>query len=189
MKIADTIEFGQYKQNDTFKSIKWTVLDIVNDTALIICNKVIDCQPYCKNQEMTNWQQCYLRQWLNKTFYLMAFNKKEQEKIVSVKLDETLDDVGYINPYDKVLLLNVEEAEKYFEYDEDRLAKTTDYAISLGVLGDSFVNYPDWWLKGGEFCDGSYDDEFGGEITNTSITLSCCRGVRPCLWIRINKIN
>ncbi len=178
LKIGDDIRFGQYKQENTTEDIIWTVLEIDNEKALIISKKTLDCQPYITGKQKANWQQSHIRRWLNNTFYLMAFSKDEQDRILSVQIDEVLDKTGCVDCYDKVLLLNCEEAEKYFKYDEDRLSEPTEYAASLGAKTG------DWWLKSGSYCDGVYDDSTGGEISWCN-TYNCYRGVKPCLWIKM----
>lgn len=178
LEIGDNIRLGQYKQDNTTEDIIWTVLDIDDKKALIISNKTLDCQPYITGNQKANWQQSHIRRWLNNTFYLMAFSKDEQDHILSVQINEALDKTGCVDCYDKVLLLTCEEAKKYFKYDEDRLSEPTEYAASLGAKTG------DWWLKSGSYCDGTYDESTGGEISWCN-TYSCYRGVKPCLWINL----
>lgn len=178
LKKNDNIRFGQYKQENTIEDIIWTVLDMDDEKAIIISNKILDCQPYIIGNQKVKWQQSHIRRWLNNTFYLMAFSKDEQEIILSVQIDEELDKTGCVDCHDKVLLLTCEEAKKYFKYDEDRLSEPTEYAVSLGAKTG------DWWLKSGSYCEGTYDESTGGEISWCN-TYSCYRGVRPCLWIKI----
>lgn len=178
LKIGDIIRFGQYKQADYVEDISWTVLDIKDEQALIISNKTIDCQPFIVGNQKANWQQSHIRRWLNNIFYLMAFSKEEQDRIPSIRIDDELDETGCVDSYDKVLLLTCEEAVKYFKSDEERLSISTGYAASLGATTG------DWWLKSGYYCDGSYDEFSGGEISWCN-TYSCYRGVKPCLWIKL----
>lgn len=178
LEIGETIRFGQYKQDDSVEDIAWTVLDIKDEKALIISNKTIDCQPFVVGNQKANWQQSHIRRWLNNIFYLMAFSKEEQDRILSIRIDEELDETGCVESYDKVLLLTCEEAEKYFKSDEERLSISTRYATALGATTG------DWWLKSGSYCDGSYDESSGGEISWCN-TYSCYRGVKPCLWIKL----
>ncbi len=186
LKVGDSVKFGKYKQSDTaFEDIKWNVLLKKEDRLLLISEKILDCQPYSFDEKKVNWQQCSLRRWLNSTFFLTAFSKSEQTLILKQKIKADLDDFGNVNDSDKVFILNKNQAQTYFRYDNDRLVKPTAYAISLGALGDCFKNYADWWLSCGYFCDGryTYNNELGGEISH-SATLSCYKGVRPCIWVR-----
>lgn len=178
LEVGNIITFGKYKQNDIIEDIEWKILDIKDNKALIISDKTLDCQPYITGNQKANWQQSYIRRWLNNTFYLMAFSKDEQEQILPVRINEMLDESGCIDCYDKVLLLTSEEAEKYFAYDDERLSKPTEYAISLGAITG------EWWLKSGAYCASSYDEFSGGEISWCN-TYSCHRGVKPCIWIKL----
>lgn len=74
--IWDCIYFGSYWQNDTNKDgvadkndekepIKWRVLAVSGNEALILADKALDCMPYNTEYEAITWEKCTLRSWLN----------------------------------------------------------------------------------------------------------------------------
>lgn len=96
--IWDTIYFGNYWQNDTNgdgvadknddkQPIRWRVLSVDSEQALLIADKTLDSQKYNteKSAEVT-WETCTLRAWLNDTFLNDAFTKEEQNMIADTKL-------------------------------------------------------------------------------------------------------
>jgi hypothetical protein len=60
MQIGDILSFGSYK---------WRVLDIQNDTALIITEEIIEQRPYHDRYVDITWADCELRKYLNGEFY------------------------------------------------------------------------------------------------------------------------
>ena len=131
-----------------YEPIVWRVLQITDNTAMLVCEKLIDGQEYSiQNDRKTeyyknNYEHSHVRAWLNSTFIQTAFNDTEKKSIQTV----TVCNAGYTtkkenNPYtcndtaDKVFLLSYKEAETLFADNKDRWKKLTEYAKSQGCWG------------------------------------------------------
>ena len=177
--VGDVIQLGRYEQDGNIRNgnepIDWIVLKIQDGKAFLVSNYALDAHQYNKGYSQdVNWENCWLREWLNDDFLSAAFNSKELSIICGVQ--------------DKVLLLSVEEAEKYFSSDADRQCKLTEYAEEQGA--SAIDGYCWWWLQSsegeatvvgykGDICDyGNYvhidSDEYA---------------VRPAMWIGIDDSN
>ena len=183
-QVGDIITFGNYGGDP----IEWQVLAIDGRKLLVISDWGIDAQPYNTTFEDVTWETCTLRNWLNGSFYNSAFSEAEKSKIQTTKVkNEDNPDYGTPggnNTKDKVFLLSISEARRYFGSDSARICYPTDYAISRGVwlaAGGSCG----WWLRSpgillGEAalidCAG-YIDTDGDWGVNFSHWM-----VRPVLW-------
>ena len=80
----DTVLFGSYPQSDasgfTKEPIEWIVLDRQEDRALLLSKNILDCKNYNDTLVDTTWENCSLRNWLNTSFLLNAFDSNEQKK-------------------------------------------------------------------------------------------------------------
>lgn len=206
---GDTISFGSYEQdNDTSngkEKIKWIVLANEGSRILVISDKALDCRPYNIISTDVTWEICTLRHWLNENFFRAAFSDGERAMIpmVSVSADGNPDfdtDPGNATQ-DKVFLLSIAEANKYFDSDEARKCVPTAYAEANGAYtGDGIIHYKDgsatcfWWLRSpGDahnraaiiYSDG--DSESAGDIVSGAIVEYDKCGVRPAIWISLEK--
>lgn len=175
--VGDVIQLGRYEQDGNIRNgnepIDWIVLKIQDGKAFLVSKYALDAQQYNRGYSQdTNWEDCWLRKWLNDDFLTTAFNSEELSIISGTQ--------------DKVLLLSVEEAEKHFLSDADRQCKLTEYAEEQGA--SSIDGYCWWWLQPaenvativgykGDICDyGNYvhidSDEYA---------------VRPVMWIEIDE--
>ena len=196
--VGDKITFGTYEQDNVTsngtENIEWLVLARENNKILVISDKALDRQLY-DNADVT-WENCSLRKWLNDSFLNAAFSEEERALIQSTTLSadknpEYSSDPGTATT-DKVFLLSINEAEKYFNSDEARKCAPTAYAKAQGALTSSDVyETPSgaatcwWWLRSPGYsqkgaaivnCDGSvYYFGYGVDYDDVS--------VRPALWI------
>ena len=148
------LHFGHwYKTKDKDKEpIEWYVLDVQDNMALLISRYGIDCQLYNTEGKEVTWETCSLRKWLNGYFLENAFDKEEQERIA---LSDVVAERNPVYPKiepgndtkDKVYLLSIEEAARYFPSDEARKCIPTDYAISMNVYVDKENGATVWWLR------------------------------------------
>jgi len=141
----------------------WRVLEIKDGKALIISEDVLFTRPYNFSKINITWEDCGLRDYLNGEFYN---NFAEDNKIRIIENDFK----------DKIFLLSIEEAEKYFASESLRAAYNADgmawwwWLRSPGesgsdaarVFGDGYIN-----LTG-----GSVDFDMGG--------------VRPAMWVELD---
>ena len=183
-----TIRFGSYEQDNNQtngkEGIEWIVLNIEDNKALVISKYALDCQ---------KWSP---RTWMNGTFLNNAFSAEEQAQIQNTNVSADKNPDYSTNPgnatTDKVFLLSITEAKKYFPTDKSRRCAPTAYAKAQS---DSFKTASGeatcyWWLRSpgvsqryatGVYDDGSVDYS-GGRGMN--IAHGC---VRPALWINLDS--
>ncbi len=200
IKVGDLYTFGAYEQDNNTSNgkekIEWIVLDKEGMSLLLVSNKALDCQQYDTLNKDVTWESCSLRKWMNGTFLNNAFSAEEQAQIQSTTVAADKNPFfDNINPgnatTDKVFLLSITEAEKYFSFAKDRKCIPTAYAIAHGA----YVHAKNegtcrWWLRspGGTqnyaayvFIDGS-SGCYGSYVAYDAI------GVRPALWLDLNTI-
>ena len=194
--VGDIVVFGTYEQdNDTSngkEEIEWRVLAKENNQLMIISDKALDCQPYNTAHTNVTWESCTLRKWLNEFFFNAAFSTEEQEKILDTNVSADNNPKYSIDPgnatIDKVFLLSVTEAEKYFASDSVRQCKPTAYAVENGAYENGSGNCW-WWLRSPGYTqsrtatvyvDGSVT--YGGGYVHSNV--GC---VRPALWVNLES--
>ena len=199
--VGDIIEFGAYEQdNDTSNGkepIEWLVLERDGDKVLVISKYALDAKPYNTEYEDVTWETCTLRTWLNETFLNKAFNEAEQSMIqtTEVSADKNPDystDPGNATE-DKIFLLSIDEANKYFASDEARKCVPTAYAIANGAYtGDDYkvegASTCWWWLRSpGNFQSFAAFVGNGGVVVSYGYFVLDDYGcVRPAMWIDLD---
>ena len=96
------------------------------------------------------WETCTLRQWLNDEFLNAAFTDEEQALLETALVTADRNPDYSTNPgndtWDKVWLLSITEAERYFGTDTARRCKPTKTAAANGAWTDD-NGYCWWWLR------------------------------------------
>lgn len=191
--VGSNLTFGSYyKDSSNIKEpIEWLVLKRENNKALITTKYGIECKKYNETYTNVTWETCTLRKWLNNDFYNNAFSSEEKNKLLNTKV-HTPDNPKYNtkggnDTNDKVFLLSIEEAEKYFSSNKSRECKPTPYAKQNGAYLDSDNGNCWWWLRSpglgqcraaGVGIDGCV--YYIGNCVNND---DGC--VRPALWINL----
>ena len=194
VSVGDTVCFGTYEQdNDTSngaEGIEWQVLAKENNKVLVISKYALDCQHYNTSDTDVTWETCTLRTWLNGTFLDSAFTATEQAAIAKTtvtadKNPEYDTDPGNATT-DKVFLLSIDEANKYFSSDSARKCEPTAYAVANGAWESDGSNCW-WWLRSpGRNQDDAAGVDYGGSVDCYGNFVNCaCNAVRPALWINI----
>ncbi len=192
-KIGEIVQFGRYFQDKNGMektTIDWRVLAREKNRLLLIGERVLECKRYNETDKNITWQHCTLKRWLNEFFIKEAFNNEEMKLIVgnNTQIDETvMNDLNRVMNTDKVFLLTIEEAKKYFASDKDRGCKATEYAENKNVKIDENNNCPWFLCSSGIFSsdvaivhgNGSIDT-FGYAVSDDGV------GVRPALWVILN---
>ena len=183
--------FGKYEQDgktgNGSEYIRWRVLRVAGNRALLISEKGLDVRSYDDQQEnyVTNWQSSKIRAWLNETFYDAAFGPEEKAKIQ----ETTLSDV---DTTDKIFLLSEIEAKAYFDGGCDRIAYPTEFASGSGVYeckdeacgnGCNGASYgaASWMLRDEYITCIRVVNHHGDIINNAYYYLF---HIRPVLWIK-----
>ena len=188
-EIGDVVKFGNY-----FGQNEWTVIDRDNDDIFLISKDVIypksedpdgpvkfsnndhTFEDYNNGErwEVDTWETTPLRKWLNTSFIEDAFSENERA-IINTTTVETPDNretglSGGNSTQDKVFILSVEEASKYFDSDDDR-----------DIRGD------EWWYLRTTGSDCLYNP---ARVQNGRICMDgvlgytdASPGVRPVMWV------
>ena len=128
----------------------------------------------------------------------MAFSPKEIKKIQDGKIvnDNNKDykTIGGKTTIDKVFLLSIDEARKYFDTDRERAAEITKFAFKSLVKCTSeesakaslYENNKDYWLRTpGNHQAGASRVNSDGWIYSFGINVSDNRvGFRPAIWVK-----
>lgn len=175
--VGDVIKLGRYEQDGNTRNgkepIDWIVLKIQDGKAFLVSKYALDAHEYNRGYSQdSDWEDCWLREWLNDDFLTAAFNSEELSIISGTQ--------------DKVFLLSVDEAKKYFSSDTDRQCKLTEYAEEQGA--SPIDGYCWWWLQSTENaatvvgCKGDICD-YGNYVHIKSDEYA----VRPAMWIEVNQ--
>ncbi len=200
MQIGDKTIFGEYE---------WRVLDMQNDTALIITECIIDHRAYHDAYKNITWADCSLRKYLNGEFY-DKFTATDKSRIIPV-LNKNLDNQWYganggEDTQDNIFLLSLEEVCKYFGdslsklqnrgkkqrywYERKDENNSNRIAIIQGKKGSWW-----WWLRSPGRdnlkavyifgTDGSIGIHGNNILKANIIDGKCTGGVRPALWLKL----
>ena len=208
-KVGDVIKFGSYEQDDNMKNgkeaIEWIVLSKESNQMLVVSKYSLDTLPYNKKQAKITWEDCTLREWLNKSFYMTAFTDNERKMIKNTMLTNA-DNARYGTPggndtKDNVFLLSLDDINNTaygFSSEEGDIARRcapTAYAVAQGaMLEESFmtkegeISYS-WWLRSpGLNAKGAARVGDGGDVCdNGAYVHDYCNCIRPALYIDLNS--
>ena len=188
-EIGSYVTFGRYKQaaSRKYKPIEWLVLDNDGDTALLLSKYGLECLPFCYHYQHLAWNNCHLREWLNRKFLYRAFNNEEQQQIAECKsitpFSTKYHVSGGIETRDKIFCLSADEVEQYFDCAEDRACVPADYAGRRGVRQYGTCCY---WLRslGWYYYTVSYVD-YNGYVRSDGCVSYADISVRPALRIKL----
>ena len=177
--VGDEVEFGNY-----CGTIEWLVLDKQEDKVLLISRYCLEAKQYNEKCEHVTWETCTLRQWLNDGFINEAFAEEEKALICDTYLQNP-DNPEYgtdggNDTTDKVFLLSIDEATRYFANDEARMATATDYASAKVD-----VEYG-WWSRT-QGINSISTASISWRINYDGIDVSLESYVRPAMWVNIGE--
>ncbi len=171
---GDVITFGSWHQNaDALDStpIRWQVLEVRDDRALLISEKALDARPYDLYRVDAVWEECTLRAWMNTELLNEAFTPDERKAI----LVTTLDNGTECPPTeDKLFLLNYSEACRYLST-EERVARYTRYASRKDGLADTDFS----WTRESDRMINMMGTKCADLFQMSDIA------VRPAMWISL----
>ncbi|MDR1185684.1 MAG: DUF6273 domain-containing protein [Coriobacteriales bacterium] len=219
--VGQRVEFGTWRG----EPITWRVLAIDDDKVLVVSEDSLALRQYDdlglssgddfnRDTASITWAESDIRAWLNGEFLDTAFTVGEQRAINLSKLSNP-DNPGYgteggADTEDKVFLLSIDEANRYFSGDSDRIANITmtEEDIQYGLRIDKVSGLSQetisanenlmrsiylgqsgtfsWWLRspGINACEAVnvYND---GGIISFNGNAYFGRGVRPALWLNL----
>lgn len=184
--------FGTYYlRNQNEKApIEWYVLARDGNKALIISRYVIDSVRYHNEWTDITWENSTIRKWLNNEFINTAFSNDERAKIETtlvLNLDNTEKGTkGGNSTYDRVFLLSMSEARKYFENNNERIGKPTAYAMQKNLCYNRNLGSISWWLRSpGQVQFRAGHINYDGSIADGLAVAADGYGVRPALWVKL----
>lgn len=186
------VYFGAYEQDHDLtngkEKIRWKAIALEQDKVLLLSEKILDSAPYDLRGSAVTWATCTLRTWLNNDFIRAAFTQDEQALIlpshVQVEDNSQSKVEGGIEVEDRLFLLSVEEVNRAFTSDGEKIAANTAYAVSRNVFNSPEGN--GWWwlrtpgIRGNIAATVNYSgtvDRYGNFV------YSIGGGVRPALWV------
>ena len=191
-QIGSSVFFGNYHQDTTKQNktpIEWIVLAKEENRILVISKKVLDYIPFETMLINRTWEYSNVRKELNSTFFNNAFNDYEkaliQNTLVKADKNPMFGTGGNKDTYDKIFLLSVQEAQKYFSSDEARQCYPTNYVAANSTI-EKVDRTIGWTLrssgKNETYCSRVLA---GGAIDAAGYTITTENRVRPAMWINI----
>ena len=174
-EVGDAVIFGKYEQNgntdDGSEPIEWIVLEKQDDKILLISRYAIEAKPFDADGKGVAFAESSLFTFLNGDFIENAFGESESAALV-----------GEDN--NKVTMLDIEQANRYYEYDSWRACAPTEYAVSMGARSENGACW--WWLtdKGNIDASASYVHFDGSIRTHGFATDYDLVAVRPVIWVK-----
>ena len=211
--------FGSYEQDNNLENgpepIEWLVLKEEDGRALVISRYALALTQYHHTiaiDPSVTWETWESRAWLNGEFLETAFSKTEQERIPTVTVETPsihwFEDPPPVNDTeDKLFLLSMQEASRYFKGGKVRRCQPTPYAIAgyeteMGqdwetVMGrywnrEEYRGNCYWWLRSQSHFPGSATlvsdngviQYMGYElILDERYARDHMHGIRPAMWI------
>lgn len=200
MQAGDKISFGNYE---------WRILEVQNNTALIITEYIIEQRAYHNAYKDITWADCSLRKYLNSEFY-DRFTAAEKSRIIPV-LNKNPDNQWYgtkggTDTQDSIFLLSIEETVcRYFGDSSSKLyspgknqrywfeRKDKNNSKRIARLEKRKEGSWWWWLRSpGRVSikavyihgDGNIGIQ-GNNILKGNISDGECKGgLRPALWLK-----
>ncbi len=195
VKVGQKVALGRFPQSDVSGEKKdpvdWLVLAVEDGKALLISEKGLDCRMYHGDNTTMTWENCDLRKWLNGEFLQGAFTAEEQAQIVLTPTPNPGSTVhgaaGGNDTEDKVFLLNVDEADKYFTGDAARMLEGTPYAVARGAFVNERTGRVWWWLRSpGYYVSDAAGVNYLGQLHRSGDNVSTTNNaVRPAMWVQL----
>lgn len=200
IKIDSLLAFGGYN---------WRVLDIQNNTALVITEEIIEQRPYHDAYKDITWAHCALRKYLNGEFY-DKFTEADKLRIIPV-INKNPDNEWYAakggeDTRDSIFLLSIKEVCKYFGDSRSKLQnrgknqrywferKDENNSKRIAKLQGKEGSWW-WWLRSpGRVnvkavyifgTDGNIGIQGNNILKGNISDGKCTGGVRPAMWLKL----
>lgn len=175
INVGDVIKFGICQHED----IEWQVLDKKDNEIFVISKYIVSYINY----DGTDWEDSYIRESLNSHFYGGPFNDAEKAMIQTSNVVYRDENNAEKNTADKLFILSVDEFNKYYK-DPSKAKCTPTKNSELSTLAYS----PYDWVLRSPSVDRvkEYVNQYG-EVNRSVISNLCYLGVRPVMWITLEK--
>ncbi len=197
MLPAETFQFGRYEQDNNSgngaEAIDWQVLTVLSDRQLVVSRYILDYRSFSDSINGSKWDTSGVRQWLNGDFYNSAFTAAEKNSILQVTnsnpSNERYGTSGGSQTQDRIFLLSIDEANRYFSTGGHRVAKPTSYAqqkynASFGMDASAWaLRSPGSTDNTSAFVDADGSVNYEGAYQNLS-GIPTEYAVRPAFWMK-----
>lgn len=174
-QVGDVVEFGFYEQDGNASNgkepIEWRVLAVEGDRAYVVSQKALDAHAFNEDvRDGNDWGSSDLKKWLENDFASQTFTGDEMKEINGAPT-----------------LLSVDEANKYFKSDNDRICMPTQQAVNNGVYKDEDNGACHWWLRsrGDDSDHAAYVYAAGFMFSDGEYVYCPFLAVRPALWVNL----
>lgn len=171
------ISFGNYNG----KQLKWNVLEVSTNMALIMMYGAVDCRKFHSTPTDVTWENSDIRKWLNNDFYNEAFSANEKKRILDTKLtNKPNSEYGTSSgnsTVDKVFLLSLDEVTTMFKTSRERM----------------FIHFykggtQRWWLRtAGKTSNLACFVNDSGNIHEEGEELYNTNAIIPVMWIILDS--
>lgn len=207
-----------------FEPVKWRILNEGGGLTTLLAEKILDGKEYNSSNESTlkngktvyanNYENSFVRAWINGEFYDLAFSGEQKTLINAVEIDNSArstnpdNDATFwekgVNSYacgntnDKVWLLSAQEATKagygfstdVAAKDAARQKKVTAYGLCQGCYASTTENKGNsgWWLRSPVSTFGVYAIRYAsddGRVNAGGSVDFAFYGVVPALQISL----
>ncbi|MBR1454471.1 MAG: hypothetical protein IJ593_07475, partial [Lachnospiraceae bacterium] len=122
----DQMDYVTFGLDEKSEPIEWIVLEKSNNKALLLSKYVFTNHTYNDDYVDITWENSTIRKWLNSEYINTIFSKKEQGSILTTDVinndNAKYGTKGGNNTKDKLFLLSIDEVNKYFSSDNQRVA-------------------------------------------------------------------
>lgn len=185
--IDDTELHSENESNNVEKprirmgGIEWIVLDKQDDKTLVVSAKILEKRAYHAPGGAITWENSEIRTYLNREFFDKTFTAEEKDAIVETRIENKSNSqygvAGGDATMDRIFLLSLAEAEKYF-------AGGVELLRGIDIESDEVV----WWhlRSPGEAADVAASVNAIGLIDYHGVydgVTDSTGGVRPAMWV------
>ena len=200
LRIGDEIQFGHYPQGaqGQILPIEWRVLDMREDRALLLAQRILDVQPFAGEDGGVFWGHSRLRGWLQDDFMPRAFSPAEMERLYQPEQREYQDgdmllwqlfgmEDAVECVHEAVFVLSQADVLRYFPGQNTMFCPGASARPTQWVRGQQGADDLCWWLRSSSAESGivyivSPVDSVGAAWD----ARETCHGVRPALWLRLD---
>lgn len=139
--------------------IKWRILTTKHGKAVLFAEDILEAESWDSNYGLTYYKDSRIHNWLNSTFFDLAFDTNTQTAIQTTEVDNSLncgnnEETACENTLDKVFLLSsVESTSSNYGLNSEssRQKVVSDYARIM------FATVGYWWTRTSNYFDKTYN--------------------------------
>ncbi len=198
------VYFGHYEQDNQQANgpepILWRVLEVAEDSMLLLSEYGLICKNYNDSYEDVTWETSTMRAWLNGEFLDTAFTNKEkgaiQDTLVKNDDNKNYKTSGGNDTVDKVFLLSYEEAQNNtygFQSGVSNKSKSRQMRLTEAALVEGYANKDNgntcWWLRSPGITNQYAAYVFTvGSITDSYYVGRRNDAVRPVIRVKLSSV-